>query len=299
MILKDLFQQKNCVFSFEIFPPKATSPIETITDTLRDLRALTPDYISITYGAGGSDNSRRTLELCRLVRQYGIEPLAHLTCMGCEESDLLPVMEELKASQIPNVLALRGDRREGVEPSHTFRFASDLVRFLRRDPFFHMAAACYPEGHVECDSLEEDIRHLKVKVDQGVDFLNTQLFFDNEDFFRFRDRLDRAGIRVPVAAGIMPLVRLRTVERVIKMAGVKIPAKLSRMLAKYADDERALKEAGIAYATEQIADLIAGGTRGIHLYIMNSAEVASRIAANVGELLRHTNALPAAPAAQR
>lgn len=298
MILRDLFLQKHCVFSFEIFPPKTTSSIQTVTDTLAKLRDLRPDYISITYGAGGSDNTRRTLALCRMVKENGVEPLAHLTCMGCEEEDLLPVLAEMKELGIANVLALRGDSREGVAPSRTFRYAADLVRFLRRDPFFHVAAACYPEGHVECESFEADIGHLKQKVEAGVDFLNTQLFFDNEDFFRFRDRLAKEGVTVPVAAGIMPLVKMGNVSRVIAMAGVKIPAKLSRMLAKYADDEAALKEAGIAYATDQISDLIAGGVRGIHLYIMNNAEVARRISANVGEMLRHANADPASPGGQ-
>ena len=284
MRLAELFRRKNAVWSFEVFPPKAQSGMDGINATLAELADLAPDYVSVTYSAGGSRNAH-TAEVARKVRALGMEPLAHITCVNSTRQEVLYALENLKASGVENVLALRGDRVEGAL-STDFRYASDLISFINSNGFdFDVSAACYPEGHPESESMLADVRHLKEKVDLGVTHLNSQLFFDNDDFFRFMDMVRLAGIDVPVQAGVMPLVKASQFGGIVKMTAAKIPSKMSRMYARFSDDPESLCEAGIAYATDQIIDLLSGGVDGVHLYIMNNAYVARRITENVRPFL--------------
>jgi len=288
MRIADLFKSKKAALSFEVFPPKAESGMEGINATLEELSALRPDYVSVTYGAGGSRNAH-TAEVARKVRALGMEPLAHITCINSTKAEVLSALGELSSSGVENVLALRGDRVEGAA-SADFRYASDLISFIKEQGFdFDVSAACYPEGHPECDSMVDDVRHLKYKVDLGVTHLNSQLFFDNDDYFRFLDMVRLAGIETPVQAGIMPLVKASQFGGIVKMTAAKIPSKISRMYARFADDPESLCEAGIAYATDQIIDLLSGGVDGIHLYIMNNAYVARRITENVRPFFEKLN----------
>lgn len=284
MRIAELFRRKNAVWSFEVFPPKAQSGMDGINATLSELADLAPDYVSVTYSAGGSRNAH-TAEVARKVRALGMEPLAHITCVNSTRQEVLSALENLKASGVENVLALRGDRVEGATSSD-FRYASDLISLINSNGFdFDVSAACYPEGHPESESMLADVRHLKEKVDLGVTHLNSQLFFDNDDFFRFMDMVRLAGIDVPVQAGVMPLVKASQFGGIVKMTAAKIPSKMSRMYARFADDPESLCEAGIAYATDQIIDLLSGGVDGVHLYIMNNAYVARRITENVRPFL--------------
>ena len=284
MRIAELFRRKNAVWSFEVFPLKAQSGMDGINATLAELADLSPDYVSVTYSAGGSRNAH-TAEVARKVRALGMEPLAHITCVNSTRQEVLSALENLKASGVENVLALRGDRVEGAT-STDFRYASDLISFINSNGFdFDVSAACYPEGHPESESMLADVRHLKEKVDLGVTHLNSQLFFDNDDFFRFMDMVRLAGIDVPVQAGVMPLVKASQFGGIVKMTAAKIPSKMSRMYARFADDPESLCEAGIAYATDQIIDLLSGGVNGVHLYIMNNAYVARRITENVRPFL--------------
>lgn len=288
MKISGIFEKKKALLSFEIFPPKPTADAAAVNGTIAELAALRPDYISVTCSAGGSGNAR-TCEIAQTVRACGVEPLAHATCIHAGKESVRGTLDGLKDAGIENVLALRGDRIAGAEESADFAHASDLVRFIRAGWDFDIAAACYPEGHPESPDLPADIRHLKEKVDAGATHLNTQLFFDDEDFFRFRDLLAAAGIAVPVQAGIMPLVKKSHVDRIIALSGAKIPARLSRMISRFYDKPEALAEAGIAYATEQAIDLLSAGVRGVHLYVMNNAAVAKRIAGALAPVLAEIN----------
>lgn len=290
MKISELFQKKKVVYSFEIFPPKPSAELSAVQGTIEELSALHPDYISVTCSAGGSGNSR-TGEIAKLVRSLGVEPLAHVTCINSDKTSVRAALDLLQADGIENVLALRGDRIAGAEDSKDFAHACDLVRFIRENGYnFDIAGACYPECHPECSDILTDIRNLKKKVDAGVTHLNTQLFFDNEDFYRFRDMLSLAGIDVPVQAGIMPLVKKGHVDRIISLSGAKIPAKISRMISHFYDKPDSLMEAGIAYAVDQIVDLLSAGVRGIHLYVMNNPYVARRISESVSHILGEINA---------
>ncbi len=288
MKISNLFQQKKVVYSFEIFPPKVNDDISKIYDTLTQLRDIRPDYISITYSAGGSKNSR-TAELAKIVKDnYGIEPLAHLTCINSTKQEVGKALQDLVDIGVENVLALRGDRIEGQVRSD-FAYASELVKYIKSVRDMDVAGACYPEGHPESANIVEDIRHMKIKVDNGVSHLNSQLFFDNDDYLKYLDMVRLAGIDVPIQAGIMPLVKASQLNGIVKMTGAKLPSKISRMYNKFADDPDSLMEAGIAYATDQIVDLLSSGVDGIHLYIMNNAYVARRITQNVQPLIDKLN----------
>ena len=283
MKICDLFKQKT-VCSFEIFPPKPTTPIQTVYDTLEALKDLSPDYISVTYGAGGSQ-SKRTVEIASLIKnKYGVEPLAHLTALYQTEEGVLEFAGELKQNGIENVLALRGDRAPDMEPSGVFRYASELAAFLKKNTDLNIVGAGYPEGHFECESLEKDTYCLARKIEAGVTHINTQLFFDNSDFYSFIERIRKAGITVPVQAGIMPIVKKQQIDRIISLSGAKVPAPLARILAKYSDNPDALYSAGIAYATAQIVDLLSQGVDGIHLYIMNRPDVARKLKETISTL---------------
>lgn len=286
MKINTLFENKGkAVISYEVFPPKKDSPIEKIYSTLEALCAQHPDYISITYGAGGSQ-SKRTVEMASAIKnRYGVEPLAHLTALYHSKAEVLEYIDELKKCGIQNVLALRGDRVADAVEKNDFKHASDLAAFIKCNSDLNIVGACYPEGHYECESLDKDIDNLKIKVDAGVTHLNSQLFFDNGDYFKFLELVRAKGISVPIQAGIMPIVKSSQIERTVKMTGAKVPSGLSRIFAKYADNPTALMDAGIAYTINQAAELLAGGVDGVHFYIMNNDYVARRIREGIESLL--------------
>lgn len=288
MLIKELFKTKKPVLSLEIFPPKKDSPIEVIYDTIEGLKDLRPDFISVTYGAGGSSTDR-TVEIASLLKnKYGIEALAHLTCIASTKEQINAILDRLQQQGIENILALRGDLP--ADPNSKFpdplnyRYARDLIVHIREHSSVCVGAACYPEGHIEAPSLEKDLQNLQDKVQAGADFLITQLFFDNDLFYNFMDKLAARGVSVPVTAGIMPVLNRKQIERMTALSGASLPPKFRRMMEKYEHDPAAIKEAGIAYATEQIIDLLSWGVAGIHLYTMNKPEVARGIIGNISSI---------------
>lgn len=285
MKIADKFNQGKTVFSFEVFPPKKTSPFETIITALDQLKDLNPDYISVTYGAGGS-NRDNTLEVASKIKNdYNIEALAHLTCINSKKSDVDSMLEDLKKANITNILALRGDIIPDVEPEKDFRYAMDLCKYIKEKDGFNLAGACYPEVHIDAENQVEGIYYLKEKVNSGLDFLITQLFFDNDIFYRFYENTKIAGINIPIEAGIMPVTNKKQIERMVSMCGVSVPSKLSKIMQKYENNPEALRDAGIAYAIEQIVELISNDVDGIHLYTMNNPYVAKKIKEAVENLL--------------
>ncbi|MCR5485279.1 MAG: methylenetetrahydrofolate reductase [NAD(P)H] [Clostridiales bacterium] len=270
--------------SFEIFPPKGELGVDTLRSILDEFKALEPDYISVTYSAGGSGNSEKTVELVNIIEnEYGIDASAHLTCINSNIGEVRSVLEQLKADGIENILALRGDRIDGKSPSD-FHYASELISYIKKEnDKFCIGAACYPEGHIECDSFSDDIRHLKEKQDAGADFLVTQLFFENELFYTFREKAVAAGINIPIEAGIMPILGKTQVSKMIFKCGASLPSAIIRILNKYENDPDSLKKAGIEYAAEQISELLSNGADGIHIYSMNRPEIARDILKIIGE----------------
>lgn len=285
MSIAKLFAEKSVVFSFEIFPPKRDCPIDTIWSTLEQLEGLGPDFISVTYGAGGGGGKSYTAQIAGAIRKrYGILPLAHLTCVNSTREEVLRALADLREEGVEDILALRGDRLPGVEPKTDFPHASDLMAFIRREGGFSLSGACYPEGHTEAPDMDTDIRNLKTKVEAGAEHLVSQLFFDNAAFYSFAEKARAAGITVPIEAGIMPVVNARQILRMVSLCGASLPQKFTRMISRYEDNPAALRDAGIAYAIDQIVDLIAQGVEGIHLYTMNNPEVARRISGAVENL---------------
>lgn len=287
MKITSLFENKNkTVISFEVFPPKKTSPIESVYGKLDEIAALKPDFISVTYGAGGSDNRNRTCEIAsRIKNDLGVESVAHLTCVNSTKAEIDAILEDFRAHNIENILALRGDYVEGIEPKRDFLYASELCAYIREKGGFDLAGACYPEGHVEAADEVEDILNLRKKVDAGATHLISQLFFDNAAFYRFRERARIAGVNVPVEAGIMPVTNKSQIERMVSLCGASLPAKFSKIMQRYESKPEALRDAGIAYAVEQIVELISNGVDGIHLYTMNNPYIARRITEAVSSLL--------------
>lgn len=288
MQIGELFKQKKPVVSFEIFPPKRNYPIETIYNTIDDLSDLKPDFISVTYGAGGSSKDR-TVEIASTIKnKYGIEALAHLTCVASTKSEIDDILVDLKANNIENILAMRGDIPQDPDfdfpdPLH-FQYAKDLIERIHRRNGFSIGAACYPEGHIEATSKVDDLKYLQQKVDANVDFLITQLFFDNEIFFDFMEKIDLMGIKVPVSAGILPVLNINQMKRIVQLSGCSIPPKFKRILDKYEHNPEALKEAGTAYAIEQIIDLLSWGIDGVHIYTMNKPDTTRRIMKNISKI---------------
>ncbi len=273
----ELFKKKR-VFSFEVFPPKPTTPIDSIYQTLDALNGLAPDFISVTYGAGGSVPGASTAEICEHIqKKNGVLSIAHLPGINETKESVLAKLEEFKARGIENILALRGDRNPNVEPKNDFHYASELVAFIREHGDFDICGGCYPEGHPEATDLVSDIHHLKEKVDAGVSHLISQLFFNNRDFYHFQEKLAIAGVNVPVEAGIMPITNKNSIERMVSLCGASIPPRLAKLLSRYGEDPQSLKAAGLEYAIEQILDLYANGVDGVHIYTMNNADVARYI----------------------
>lgn len=278
-----LFEKKP-VLSFEVFPPKPNVPIESIYETLAALKNLKPDFISVTYGAGGSVPGASTAEICETIQNtHGIPSIAHLPCINETKESVLEKLTVFREKGVDNILALRGDRNPNVEPKTDFHYASDLIAFIREHGDFDIAAACYPEGHPEAPDLDTDIAHLKEKVDAGASHLISQLFYYNPDFYAFREKLAQQNITVPVEAGIMPVTSKKSIERMVSLCGASIPKRLAKLMARYSDDPASLKAAGLEYAIMQILDLLEHGTDGIHIYTMNNPDVARYIMEQIGE----------------
>ncbi|AIY80974.1 methylenetetrahydrofolate reductase [NAD(P)H] [Clostridium botulinum] len=290
MNIKNLFRDKKVVFSFEIFPPKTTSSIQTIYNTLDDLKGLNPDYISVTYGAGGSVKNNKTIELTSLIKnKYGIEAVSHLTCISSTKSDIEYYLREFEKNNIENILALRGDIPIGSKITGELNHANELIKHISDNGQFNIAAACYPEGHIEHKGSYREIESMKRKEEAGASYFISQLFFDNNLYYNFQDEVRAANINLPIEAGIMPVTNKRQIERILSLSGASLPDKFKRIMERYEHNPEALRDAGIAYAVEQIVDLISTGVDGIHLYVMNNPYVAKRISQSIENILLTVN----------
>ena len=284
MKIRELFDKK-IIFSLEVFPPKKTSSVDVIYKTLEELGDIHPDFISVTFGAGGSGNSRYALDIASKISENGIIPMLHLPCINFTKEEIDSALDEAKSRGIENILALRGDINPDITPVKQFSHASDLIPYIKTRGEFDVAGACYPEGHPDSETLDEDIENLRKKVDSGADHLITQLFFDNEYFYNFRAKAVKAGINVPIEAGIMPVVNKNQIERMVTTCGASLPHKFVKIMQKYGQNPEAMRDAGIAYAINQIVDLAASDVDGIHLYSMNNAYVARKISEAVSGVL--------------
>ncbi|GHP14119.1 methylenetetrahydrofolate reductase [Lentilactobacillus fungorum] len=278
MSLTALFKQKT-VFSLEVFPPKKTSPTEAILPTLEQLQEIHPDFISVTLGAGGTDHCDGTVAIADLIQnQLHIPAVAHVPGLYQTKQQVLELLDRLASINVNDVLALRGDHIPGKEPVGDFNHADELVAFIKQQrPNFSIASACYPNCHTEAVDFVDDIGHLKHKVDAGVDHLITQLFFDNQAFYDFKEKTEIAGINVPIEAGIMPCTNRNQIARITQISGVPLPKKFRAIMDRYQDNKAAMRDAGIAFAVDQIIDLVSQGVDGIHLYTMNHAKIAKTI----------------------
>lgn len=285
-IFKDKRKENKPVLSFEIFPPKKEAALKNIDETLRMLCDLNPDFISVTFGAGGSTADNQTVELAKKIKNvYHIEPLVHITCLHYEREEISDILKQLEDAGIENVLALRGDINPDVPMKHDFKYANELVEYIKSKGNFSVSGACYPETHLEAPDAVTDIRNLKRKVDAGADHLVSQLFFDNEIFYSFYEKTRIAGIDVPVDAGIMPVTNKAQIERMVNTCGASLPPKFRRILHKYDDNKEALFDAGMVYTLNQIVDLMAHDVDGVHIYTMNNPVVAKRICDGVRNLV--------------
>ncbi len=285
----ELFHEKT-VFSLEVFPPKPDADESVIYSTLEELSDISPDFISVTYGAGGGKNGCKTIQIASDIQdKYGVESVAHMPCIDMTKEQAAAILDSMQEHGIENILALRGDRSSDAPASGDFRHASDLIRFIKDNYDLNVIAACYPEIHPESTNAVDDLKWLKYKVDCGADHLITQLFLDNSYFYDFYEKSHIAGIDAPIEAGIMPVTNKRQIERMVKLCGVELPKKFVRVLEKYEHNETALRDAGIAYAIDQITDLIAEGVDGIHLYTMNNPYIAHRIYDAVQSLITVTS----------
>ncbi len=286
MKISDKFSKGKTVFSLEVFPPKKTGSIETVYNALEELATLSPDAISVTFGAGGSEATRASVELAGAIRsRYGIEPMLHLTCISQTRQEAEEILKSARELGIENILALRGDISPDRPRKNDFTYASDLVSFVA-DRGFAVAGACYPEGHSESPDIVTDVLNLRRKVECGAEHLVSQLFFDNAFFYDFLERARLAGINVPIEAGIMPVTNKSQIERMVTMCGASIPPKFAKMMQRYEYNPEALRDAGIAYAVDQIVDLVSNGVDGIHLYTMNNPYIAKSIYDSIKNIIR-------------
>ncbi len=289
MRISDILKTDRRAVSFEFFPPKDDAGFASLFATIEALKGLDPSYVSVTYGAGGSTR-RKTVELVKRIKhEIGIESMAHLTCVGANRDEIGSVLDDLAAAGLDNVLPLRGDPPKGesefVPTSGGFRYANELVAFIRERHSFCLGGACYPEKHPEAPSAEADLDNLKRKVDAGVDFLITQLFFDNDDYLRFRERAVAAGVRVPILAGIMPILNVKQIKRFTRMCGASLPHLLRQKIEAVEDDAEAVRQVGIYHATRQCEDLLRDGVPGIHFYTLNRSTATRAIYQSIKSLL--------------
>ena len=285
MKITDIISGSRPSLSFEVFPPKTTDKIDSVIEAVDGILDLSPSYMSVTYGAGGG-TSRYTADISGRILKKGVTPLAHLTCISSTKSEVSALLSDLKARGIENILALRGDIPADVNYPREYRYASELISQIRETHGFTVGGACYPEGHPESSSADKDIEALKIKVDAGCEFLTTQMFFDNGILYNFLYRLLRAGVSVPVVAGVMPVTNAKQIKRIMDISGNKLPERFVRIVERYGDNPAAMKQAGIAYATEQIIDLYANGINAVHVYSMNKPDVAAKIKENLSEIIR-------------
>lgn len=286
MKIKDILAQGQPTLSFEVFPPKTEDKYGSVEQAATEIARTSPAFMSVTYGAGGG-TSRYTVDIAStLQEQCGVTPLAHLTCVSSTREKVHAVLGELKERRIENVLALRGDIPADGNVATDYRYASELIREIKQAGDFCIGAACYPEGHVESVNKTVDIEHLKEKIEAGCDFVTTQMFFDNNILYNYLYRIREKGITVPVVAGIMPVTNVSQIKRICSMSGTYLPSRFKAIVDRFGDNPAAMKQAGIAYATEQMIDLIANGVNGIHVYSMNKPDVALKIRESLSEIVR-------------
>ena len=286
MTIRDIITADHPTMSFEVFPSKSSDGFDQVLEASLAISALSPSYMSVTYGAAGG-NALQTADLCEKLLQSGVTPLAHLTCIAADADKISERLSDLRSRGIENILALRGDIPEGMEqPTPTYRHASDLITRIKATGDFCVGGACYPEHHPESENSEKDIEYLRVKVDAGCDFLVTQMFFDNDILYNFMFKTYRAGINVPVVPGIMPVTNAKQIKRICSISQNTLPQRFLRIVDRFENDPASMKQAGIAFATEQIIDLYANGFNAVHVYSMNKPDVAAAIKANVSDILK-------------
>ena len=290
MRLIDILNRKELSLSFEVFPPKTQDSFDIVEESIEKIAVLKPSFLSVTYGAGGG-TSKYTMDIAKNIKEkYGVETLAHLTCVSSSKESIQEKIKDIINSGIENVMALRGDIPEDKmnedRSNWDYRYAVELIRDIKASGAnFCIGAACYPEGHPESTNSKDDIIHLKEKVDAGVDFLTTQMFFDNDLLYAFLYKIREAGINVPIIAGIMPITNAKQVDRAIKLSGSFMPKRFRSLVDRFGDDPDAMKQAGIAYATDQIIDLYANGVTNVHVYTMNKPDVAAKIQKNLSDII--------------
>lgn len=290
MKIIDILKNKRVTLSFEVFPPKTADAVPTALAAAEAIAALHPDFMSVTYGAGGG-TSDFTVHIASAVKKtYGVEVMPHLTCLSSTKEKVTETLQDYKEAGFETIMALRGDVPADGTRKNDFEHATDLMKQIKSfDSSMALGGACYPEGHPESPSLAADIENIRSKVDAGAQFLSTQMFFDNSLFYSYLNRLHAAGIDVPVLAGIMPITNKRILTRSLAMSGTAVPARYIAMVDAYGDSPKAMKQAGIAYATEQILDLYANGVRNVHVFAMNKPDVAKAISENIRPVLDYLN----------
>lgn len=288
MKIKEKLLENKVHISFEVFPPKTDVKFDSVLTAVDEIAKLTPSFISVTYGAGGGTSKNTVKIASHIQNDLGVDSIAHLTCVSSTKEEVRQRIREMKDNGIQNILALRGDiPRDSEFPiPNQYKYAYELIEDIKSQGDFCIGAACYPEGHVESEHKADDIAHLKQKVDCGVDFLTTQMFFDNSVFYNFLYRIREKGITVPVLPGIMPVTNGKQIARSCQLSGAALPARFRAIVDRFGDDPKAMQQAGIAYATDQIIDLIANGINNIHVYSMNKPEVAAAIMANLSEIVK-------------
>ncbi|MBR1871522.1 MAG: methylenetetrahydrofolate reductase [Kiritimatiellae bacterium] len=284
MKISEILRRKRVSLSFEVFPPKKDAPFAPVAEAVRRLCAAKPAFMSVTYGAGGGANVN-TLAVAEEVLAHGVDALAHLTCVASSREKIAGELARFHNAGIENILALRGDRTDEMKESGEYGHASDLATDIASHGGFCIGGACYPECHPDCAHLADDIANLKYKVDAGVEFLVTQMFFDNNIFYRYLAKVREAGIGIPVVAGVMPVTNGRQIARIVKLSGTYLPSRFKAIIDRFGDDPAQMAAAGIAYATEQIIDLVANGVNAIHLYTMNKPAIAEAIVRNLGSII--------------
>ena len=290
MRISQLLARDGVTFSLEVFPPKTSDKYTQTAEAAKEIAALKPDFMSVTYGAGGGTGAFTAGIASEIQAEFGVPTLAHLTCVSSNRDHVLKMLDTYREKGIENILALRGDLPKDGAISTDYKYAVELIRDIRAHGDFCIGGACYPEGHIECANKREDMRHLKDKVDAGLSFLTTQLFFNNDVFYNFLYRAREAGIQIPIIAGIMPITNARQLSRSVAMSGTDVPQRFRAIVDYFGENPAAMKQAGVIYATEQIIDLVANGIRHIHVYTMNKPDVAANIMANLSEILRRGHA---------
>ena len=287
MKISEILKNREITVSYEVFPPKTTANYQSVKSAAFEIASLKPDFMSVTYGAAGTTTGF-TFELAQQIKeQQGIDTLAHLTCINSTKPQIEETLGDLKERGLDNILALRGDEpSDGTVCVSDYKYASELVTHIKQSSQFCVGGACYPEGHIDCEHKSVDIQNLKKKVDAGAEFLTTQMFFDNNILYNFLYRIREIGITVPVIAGIMPVTNSTQIKRIMQISGTYLPTRFKAILDRFDNDPDAMKQAGIAYATEQIIDLIANGVNHIHIYSMNKPEVARSIEQNLSDIIK-------------